>query len=189
MSATASCRLNNTTAALAGVLVATAVQMVRVSSLTALLRSTRGDAIVLVGTAAATVLLDEHIVAYRIDGPIFFGAAHDFLLELTEVSGVRVVVLRMARVTVIDATGASVLADTISRLEARGITVLLSGVRPQHERVLRELGVHVGLAHERHLFTTTPAAIEHARLHASRVAHSPGGAPRDEEAERGARQG
>ena len=79
-------------------------------------------------------LLDEHIVAYRIDGPIFFGAAHDFLLELTEVSDVRVVVLRMSRVTVIDATGATVLADTISRLEGRGISVLLSGVRPQHEQ-------------------------------------------------------
>lgn len=207
------------TAALAGVLIATAVQMVRVSSLGALLRSTRGDAIVLVGTAAATVLLDlvmavllglvlagffvlrqaaasarleevplddtdhadeelalldEHIVAYRIDGPIFFGAAHDFLLQLTEVSDVRVVVLRMARVTVIDATGATVLADTISRLEARGISVLLSGVRPQHERVLRELGVYDRLAHENHLFATTPDAIDHARLHASRVPHEPG---------------
>lgn len=207
------------TAALAGVLIATAVQMVRVSSLGALLRSTRGDAIVLVGTAAATVLLDlvmavllglvlagffvlrqaaasarleevplddtdhadeelalldEHIVAYRIDGPIFFGAAHDFLLQLTEVSDVRVVVLRMARVTVIDATGATVLADTISRLEACGISVLLSGVRPQHERVLRELGVYDRLAHENHLFTTTPDAIDHARLHASRVPHQPG---------------
>ncbi len=207
------------TAALAGVLIATAVQMVRVSSLGALLRSSRGDAIVLVGTAAATVLLDlvmavllglvmagffvlrqaagsarleevplddsdhsdeelalldAHIVAYRIDGPIFFGAAHDFLLELTEVSDVRVVVLRMARVTVIDATGATVLADTISRLEGRGITVLLSGVQPQHERVLRELGVHDGLAHENHLFEKTPAAIAHARVHASRIAHDAG---------------
>lgn len=210
------------TAALAGVLVATAVQMVRVSSLGALLRSSRGDALVLVGTAAATVLLDlvmavllglvmagffvlrqaassvrleevpldegghadeelalldEHIVAYRIDGPIFFGAAHDFLLELTEVSDVRVVVLRMSRVSVIDATGATVLADTISRLEGRGISLLLSGVRPQHERILRELGVYDGLAHEKHLFATTPGAIEHARAHAARVAHDPSATP------------
>ena len=208
-------------AALAGVLIATAVQMVRVSSLTALLRSTPRDAAVLVVTAVATValdlatavlvglvlagffalretaravrldevplldgdhseeeqsLLDEHIVAFRIDGPLFFAAAHDFLLELAEVSDVRVVVLRMARVTSIDATGASVLADTIRRLEKRGITVLLSGVQAQHERVLRELGVHDHLAHERHLFTATPEAIAHARLHAARVAHTP--APR-----------
>jgi SulP family sulfate permease len=205
-------------AALAGVLIATAVQMVRVSSLGALVRSTRGDAAVLVITAVATVafdlvtavllglvvagfvalrqtakatrldevpldrgdhtdeeqaLLDEHIVAYRIDGALFFAAAHDFLLELSEVSDVRVVILRMSRVTTVDATGAHVLADTITRLEARGITVLLSGIKPGHERVLRELGVYSGLAHERHLFETTPAAIAHARMHAARLAHPP----------------
>ncbi|QSR28661.1 sodium-independent anion transporter [Nocardioides aromaticivorans] len=203
-------------AALAGVLVATAVQMVRVSSLGALLRSTRGDAATLLLTAAATVvldlvaavlvglvvagffalrqtartaqvqevalddadhrdeersLLDEQIVAYRIEGPLFFAAAHDFLLELAEVSRVRVVVLRMSHVTTIDATGAHVLADVIGRLERRGVTVLLSGVRPQHRRVLERLGVHERLAHERHLFARTPDAIAHARLHAARVAH------------------
>jgi SulP family sulfate permease len=205
-------------AALAGVLIGTAIHMVRVSSLAALMRSTRGDAAILTITAAATVLfdlvtavllglvvagfvalrqtaktarldeipldqddhteeeqslLDEHIVAYRIDGPLFFAAAHDFLLELSEVSNVRVVILRMSRITTIDATGAHVLADTITRLEGRGITVLLSGVQPAHERVLRELGVHAGLAHERHLFDTTPEAIAHARVHASRIAHTP----------------
>lgn len=204
-------------AALAGVLVATAAQMVRVSSLAALLRATRGDAVVLSLTAVATItldlvtavligivvsgffalqqtarsarleevpldgtdhvdeehsLLDEHIVAYRLDGPLFFAAAHDFLLELADVTRVRVVILRMSRVTAIDATGAHVLADMIHRLEHRKISVLLSGVQPQHEQVLRELGVHGRLAHERHLFATTPDAIAHARLHVSRAAHS-----------------
>lgn len=205
-------------AALAGVLIATAVQMVRVSSLRALLRSTRGDAMVLSITAVATItfdlvtavliglvvagfyalqqtarsahleemplddadhgdeersLLDEHIVAYRLDGPLFFAAAHDFLLELADVTRVRVVILRMSRVTAIDATGAQVLADTISRLEHRHITVLLSGIQPHHEQVLRQLGVFGRLAHERHLFATTPEAIEHARVHAARITHTP----------------
>ena len=205
-------------AAVAGVLVATALRMVRVSSLLTLLRATRGDAAVLLVTAAATVLsdlvtavlvglavagffalrqtalsarldevpldptdhtdeeqalLDDHIVAYRLDGPLFFAAAHDFLLELTEVSRFRVVILRMSRVTAIDATGAHVLADTIGALEGRGITVLLSGVRPEHEQVLRHLGVFDGLAHEGHAFGSTPEAIAHARLHASRIDHVP----------------
>ena len=117
-------------------------------------------------------LLDEHIVAYRMDGPLFFAAAHDFLLELANVSDVRVVVLRMARVTVIDATGATVLADTISRLEGQGITVMLSGVQPQHEKRASR-SAERSLAHERHLFTTTPDAIAHARVHAARIAHEP----------------
>ncbi len=205
-------------AALAGVLIATAIQMVKVSSLIVLVKSTRGDAVVLGLTTVSTIafdlvtavllgliaagfvalrqtalasrldqvalddsdhldeelaLLDEHIVAYRIEGALFFAAAHDFLLELAEVSRVRVVVLRMSRITTIDATGATVLADTISRLEDRGVTVLLSGVRAEHERVLREVGVYTRLAHERHLFTSTPEAIAHARLHVARVVHHP----------------
>jgi MFS superfamily sulfate permease-like transporter len=213
--------------ALAGVLIATALQMVRVSSLRALLRSTRGDAAVLVVTAVATIafdlvtavllglvvagffalqqtartarldevplddtgtpdgvtaldhseeeqaLLDQHIVAYRIDGPLFFAAAHDFLLELSDVSNIRVVILRMSRVTTLDATGAHLLADTIRRLESRGVTVLLSGVQPHHERVLTHLGVYAHLAHEHHVFDTTPEAISHARLHAARTLHEP----------------
>jgi MFS superfamily sulfate permease-like transporter len=207
-------------AALAGVLIATAIQMVEASSLTALLRSTRGDAAALLITAGATValdlvtavilglivagafalhevartarldemeldhtdhsaeeqrLFDEHIVAYRLDGPLFFGAAHTFLLELAELREVRVVILRLSRVRNLDATGASVLADTIKRLEGRGITVLLSGARPEHQGILTRLGVYDELSSERHLFDSTPDAIEHARTHARRLAHQPAG--------------
>lgn len=197
-------------AALAGVLMATVVQMVEVSSLRALLRSTRGDAVVLIATAAATIvfdlvvaviiglviaglyalsqvaksvrvdsmpldgsdhsaeeqaLLDQHVVAYRLDGPLFFGAAHRFLLEVSEVSDVRVVILRLSRIKSIDATGANVLGDTIKSLESRGITVLLSGIRDEHDAVFRVLGIYDQLAHGGHIFQSTPDAIAHAREH------------------------
>ena len=82
-------------------------------------------------TAKEQALFDEHIVAYRLDGPLFFGVAHSFLVGLSELREVRVVVLRMSRIATPDATGASVLADTVKRLEARGDTVMLSGVRPR----------------------------------------------------------
>ena len=206
-------------AALAGVLIATAIQMVEVSSMLVLLRATRADGIVLVLTAVATValdlvtavllglvvagafavhqtartarldplplgrhdhqvapepLLDEHIVVFRLDGPLFFAAAHRFLLELTAIGEVRVVVLRMSRVTSLDATGARVLADAIRRLEQRGTRVLLSNIRPEHTTVLSRLGVYDELAHERHVFASTPEAIAHARVHAARQPHRPG---------------
>ncbi|MFD0599590.1 sodium-independent anion transporter [Catellatospora coxensis] len=45
-------------------------------------------------------------MAYRFDGPLFFAAAHRFLLELTQVADVRVVILRMSRVSAVDGTGA-----------------------------------------------------------------------------------
>ncbi|NJP23816.1 SulP family inorganic anion transporter [Microbispora sp. SCL1-1] len=123
-------------------------------------------------------LLAEHIVAYRFDGPLFFGAAHRFLLELSEVADVRVVILRMSRVSTIDATGAGVLGDAITRLEGRGITVLLSGIRPGHDEVLDGLGVAGHLRRDGLVFPDTPAAIAHARtLLGLRPAPSPAPVP------------
>lgn len=200
-------------AALAGVLLATTVQMVEVSSLIAIFRATRGDAAILVATALSTIVFDlvtavivgmviagvyalnqitksavvhspsviskeqsievqrllrEHVVAYRLDGPLFFGAAHKFLLEISEISDIRVVILRLSRVLTLDATGASVLGDTIKALEKRGVTVLLSGIKDDHHNIFQVLGIYDHLAHENHVFKTTPEAIEHAHSHAVR---------------------
>jgi len=108
-------------------------------------------------------LLNEHIVVYRIDGPLFFGAAHRLLLELPDIVDVDVVILRMSRVTTLDATGATVLDDAITRLERRGIVVLLSGVAPAQDEVLRSLGSARALRSAGHLHPDTPSAIAHAR--------------------------
>ena len=108
-------------------------------------------------------LLSQHIVAYRLDGPLFFAAAHQFLLELTEVADVKVVILRMARVTTIDATGARVLGDAISKLEHRGIVVLISGIAEEHGEVLDRLGEAAHLRQSGRVFSDTPSAIRYAR--------------------------
>ncbi|MFI7550180.1 SulP family inorganic anion transporter [Micromonospora sediminimaris] len=114
-------------------------------------------------TAEERALLAEHIVAYRLDGPLFFAAAHTFLLRLSDVADVRVVILRMSRVSTIDATGAHVLGDAIRRLQGRGITVLLSGIVPGHDQVLDALGVADQLRRDGLVFPDTPAAIAYAR--------------------------
>ncbi|MGW0146504.1 SulP family inorganic anion transporter [Streptomyces sp. NPDC003333] len=197
-------------AALAGVLLATAIRMVEVGSLRAMARATRSDALILVLTAVATLALDlvyaviiglvvagalalravarqarldqvpldrgdhsaeehallaEHIVAYRIDGPLFFAAAHRFLLELTEVADVRVVILRMSRVSTMDATGALVLRDAVEKLTRRGILVLASGVRPDQRKVLDSVGALDLLQPDGRAYDTTPEAIRAARDH------------------------
>ncbi|MEV7233750.1 SulP family inorganic anion transporter [Streptomyces sp. NPDC051020] len=200
-------------AALAGVLIATAIRMVEVGSLRAMAKATRADAIVLVLTAVATLALDlvyaviiglvvagalalravarqarmdqvdfrpdmpgehsdeehallaEHIVAYRIDGPLFFAGAHRFLLELSEVADVRVVILRMSRVTTLDATGALVLKDAVEKLNRRGIAVMTSGIRPGQRRALDSVGALDLLRLEGREYATTPEAIAGARAH------------------------
>ncbi|WP_460369443.1 STAS domain-containing protein, partial [Actinocorallia lasiicapitis] len=118
-------------------------------------------------------LLADHIVAYRLDGPLFFGAAHRFLLELTEIADVRVVILRMSRISTLDATGAHVLGDAITRLEHRGILVLLSGIKPGHDQVLATLGVADHLRDQGLIFPGTPHAIAHARDHLRATGHLP----------------
>jgi sulfate permease, SulP family len=197
-------------AALAGVLLATAIRMVEVGSLRAMARATRSDALILVLTAVATLALDlvyaviiglavagalalravaqqarfdrvpldpgdhsaeehallaEHIVAYRIDGPLFFAAAHRFLLELTEVADVRVVILRMSRVSTMDATGALVLKDAVEKLTRRGILVLASGIRSGQRQVLDSVGALDLLLCDGREYATTPEAIQGAREH------------------------
>ncbi|WP_306748286.1 sodium-independent anion transporter [Saccharothrix yanglingensis] len=79
------------------------------------------------------------------------------MLELTEITPVEVVILRMSRLSAVDATGVVVLRDAVRRLEHRGVTVLVSGVRDEHRRALGTLGLPA--------FEHTPDAIEHAREH------------------------
>jgi SulP family sulfate permease len=113
-------------------------------------------------------LLHEHIVVYRLDGALFFGAAQRFLTILTRASNIKVVILRMSTVQVLDATGARALGDIVTDLQGRGITVLIKGVRPQHMKILKAVGTLDRLTHQRHLFREMPDAIQHARLHVRR---------------------
>ena len=204
-------------AALAGVLAVTSVRMVELGTTARILRSSRGDAALLLTTAAATVavnlviavclgvalaailalkamadasafereplpatvdgalehaLLHEHIVTYRLDGSLFFGAAQRFLLELTSVSEVEVVILRLGGLRVLDSTGAQALADLITHLEHRQITVLLTGLRPEHRRLLEYAGALDALAHDAHLSPSFEVALDHAHRHVLR-SHGP----------------
>jgi SulP family sulfate permease len=204
-------------AALAGVLMVTAMRMVDRANVRAVLRSTRGDAAILIVTATTTVLFDlilavevgvvvaavlalravarssafvpeyvpdadpvgatdeaallhERILAYRLDGALFFGAAQRFLAELTAVADVRVVILRMPQLQVLDATGAQALGQILEDLESRHITVLLKGPHPEHLRILRAVGALDRLRHERHVFASLDDAVGHARVHIARLA-------------------
>ncbi len=124
-------------------------------------------------------LLSEHIVAYRLDGALFFGAAQRFLTELTTVADVRVVILRLPQLQILDATGAQALGEIVAQLERRGITVLLKGPRAEHLKVLRAVGALDRLAHENHVFSTFEAALAHAQLHVARGPHHNAAARRD----------
>ncbi|WP_446750161.1 SulP family inorganic anion transporter [Streptomyces sp. Ncost-T6T-1] len=113
------------------------------------------------------------VVAYRIEGPLFFAGAHRSLLELGEISGVRVVILRMCRVTTVDATGALALKDTVHRLNGRGIVVLASGIRPGQRRALESVGALELLRREGREYATASEAFGGARERLATVGVGP----------------
>lgn len=201
-------------AALAGVLMVTAVHMVEFGTVGRIIRSTRADAAVLLATATATVAFDlvvavevgvvlasglalrelarsatferdtlesvdvdpaleheligAHVVAYRLDGALFFGAAQRFLLELTDVTDVKVVILRLGRLQMLDATGAQALGELVTRLQHRGIKVMLVCVQPEHRRLIEQVGVLDALAHENRVLPTIDEALARASDYLSR---------------------
>lgn len=109
-------------------------------------------------------LLKKHIVAYRIEGPIFFGAARRFIDQLLKVDDdIKVVILRMRRVPSMDATGLSALQDLVENLGRRNIAVLFSGLKDQPGQLLKRTGILDDFSRGRQLvFETTDQAIAHA---------------------------
>jgi SulP family sulfate permease len=75
---------------------------------------------------------------------------------------VKVVILRLSRVTTLDATGAQTLGDAITKLEHRRIVVLVSGITEAHHAILETLGVGTQLRADGLVFATTPLAIAYS---------------------------
>jgi SulP family sulfate permease len=204
--------------ALAGVLLVTAARMVDRHSVTAVLRSTRTDALVLVLTAGATVVLDlvraveigivvavvvalvrlsrtaqvveetaavlegsdpqdhdllrDHVLVYRVEGPLFFAATARFLREFASVADVRVVVLRLADLAMLDASGARAVAQIVADLHDRHIDVVLKVESVEHTRLLRAVGALGGLEEQGLVLTDLPSALDRARALAGRPTSS-----------------
>jgi SulP family sulfate permease len=179
-------------AALAGILMVSAVKLVNRKQLLYHLRATRFDMGIVLITAlsavavsvefciligiflsfvlyvprAAKVILTEltmtpervirerlpedspcgRMLLFSLEGELFFGSAPDLGEHLAAVErrpepGVRVVVLRLKRVRNPDAVCLVLIESFLERLEARGVTVLLCGVRDDLAKVLRSSGL------------------------------------------------
>lgn len=200
-------------AALGGVLLVTAFRMIEPRTVRSILSSGKGDCLVFVLTATATLVFDlivaveigvvlagvlalvalsrssgatqeplpdlsdnfdqqaehdllrEHIAVYRIDGAMFFGITQRFLEQLTAVSNVQVVILRMSGVDILDASGAHALGEVVKDLQAHHVTVIFKGLQPRHEQLLKTHGALTSEGEHRHSYQTLDAAIKHAQSH------------------------
>jgi len=110
---------------------------------------------------------DERIALLRLDGAMFFGAAERIWNTITDAQhpDIDVVIIRMSQLGMLDATGARTLAQIADGLEARGVTVIIKGVQPEHLQLLANVGAIDALRHENHLIDSLDDAVAHARTH------------------------
>jgi SulP family sulfate permease len=87
-------------------------------------------------------VLPPNVLVYRIDGPFFFGAAEklESTVERAQLH-VDTVVIRLARVPFMDATGMYTLSEIIERFHRRGIRVVLVEIQERLARALERAQV------------------------------------------------
>jgi SulP family sulfate permease len=217
-------------AALAGLLMVTAVRMVSLKELRYHVRASRFDAMIVTTTAVSAFAIsiefclligvimsfllavprtgnmlltefveagDDHVrerleedpepvqvLVFGLEGELFFGSSvsleqHIETIENRVGPRTRVVVLRMKRVRNPDAVGLALVSGLIDWLHAKGIHVLVCGVRPELRVGLERSGMLARL-HSDHVFleravrqTSTQEAMRFAR----RLCGTPAGTP------------
>ena len=103
------------------------------------------------------------VVIYEIDGPFFFGAAEKFRDTLAEIDRPpKVLVMHLAKVNVLDATGLGVIRDLLKKGKRDNSTLVLSGIHAQPMLALgkSDLLDEVG---EENLVPDLAAAVARAR--------------------------
>lgn len=103
---------------------------------------------------------------FTVEGPLFFGAAAQFQQTImkTVLDRPNVIILRMGRVPLMDATGESTLAGVVRDVRKAGGIVLVSGIQPQPMNVLRKSGLADEIG-DNHFFAHTGEAIDYALRH------------------------
>lgn len=113
--------------------------------------------------------LPEGVRLYQIAGPLFFGAAQKAIAALDTVRDrPQVVILYLAQVPAIDATGLVAMETLLDKLKRGGHKVILAGMRRQVAEVL----ARAGIVREPGRLAIAPdldAALSIAIVHAARV--------------------
>lgn len=102
--------------------------------------------------------LTQEIAVYRVDGPVFFGAAERFVTFLRDEPEVKYLILRLRFVPNIDTTGLVALEDIYRDLKRHDCRLMLAGLQPEVKDILQRSGLldKIGLDN---CFDTTTQAI------------------------------
>jgi len=87
--------------------------------------------------------LPDHVAAYTIRGPLFFGAAEKALSVLRRFNPeVKVVIVDISGVPMLDMTALAALENVLLDYRKQGITLILAGSSPSVRLKLRRAGIH-----------------------------------------------
>ncbi|MEH2339826.1 SulP family inorganic anion transporter [Nostoc sp.] len=102
--------------------------------------------------------LGREIAVYRVDGPVFFGAAERFVTFVRHQPEVKYLILRLRFVPNMDTTGLVALEDIYHDLERHNCRLILTGLQSEVKQLLERSGLlkTIGLSN---CFETTTDAI------------------------------
>jgi sulfate permease, SulP family len=94
----------------------------------------------------------EKVFIQHFDGPIFFGFTFGFKEIIRQVPDVQMVVFRMEKVPYIDQSGLYAIDEAIDELIEKKIEVVLVGIQPQPEDMLRKINIIPSSVPEENIF-------------------------------------
>ena len=105
----------------------------------------------------------KQIMLYEINGPLFFGAAEQFMDVLSNIHvKPKILILRMRYVPFIDSTGFQRLKDILEAFGTSDTLVLISGVREELQRDFEKNNIYA-LVPQEHIFDHINKAITFAK--------------------------
>lgn len=90
----------------------------------------------------------------HVDGPLFFGFASQFLDLSRKLSGGKLLVFRMDRVSYVDQTGIYALQEALKELAAAGVRVVVVGISATHLDMLRNFQLVPRVVADEDIFAT-----------------------------------
>lgn len=112
--------------------------------------------------------LPEHVAAYAIRGPLFFGAAEKALSVLRRFNPeVKIVIVDISAVPMLDMTALAALENVLLDYRKQGIALILSGSNTRLRLKLRRAGIHPLDGRLYHVRNLTQARVKALRLLAS----------------------
>lgn len=109
--------------------------------------------------------IKEQTYMQHFTGPIFFGFASNFREIMRELPNVKVVILRMKDVPYIDQSGLYAIEEAVLELEQKGIRVIITGMQPQIEDMLKNVKLIPDVIPANHTFPVFQDAINTLEEH------------------------